>query len=52
MRAVGEETLEPGLGLRHRVGARDACGIEALRARLLDQRRLDRGRIGQKSRLA
>jgi hypothetical protein len=52
MGAFGEKAFEPRFRFRHRVGPRDACDIEAARARPFDQRRLDFVPIGQKSRLA
>ena len=52
MRAVGEETLEPRFGFRHRIGTCDAGGVEAARTRLRDESFLDLIGVGQKSRLA
>jgi hypothetical protein len=52
MRAIGKETFEPCFRFRHRVGLGDAGDIEAAQRRLLAQRSLDRGEIGQKSRSA
>ena len=52
VRAVGEETLEPRFRLGDGVGPRHADDVEAVRARLLDQRGFDRGGIVQKSRSA
>src|SRR5262249_6526939 len=50
--AFGEEARERVLGLRDRVGPRHRDRIEAAEPRLFDQRSLDGGRIGQKSRSA
>jgi hypothetical protein len=49
--AFGEELLESRLRQRRGVGPRDADGVEAARARSLDQRYFDAGGIAQKSRL-
>jgi hypothetical protein len=52
MRAVGDETFEARFRFGHRIRLGDAGDGKAVRGRALDQRGLDRGRIGQKSRLA
>jgi hypothetical protein len=52
MRAVGEKTLEPRFGLRHRIGTRNAGDVEAARMRVFDDGRFYFFGIGQKSRLA
>jgi hypothetical protein len=49
MLAVGDEALEMGLGVAKRIGARHADNVEALRAGLRVERRLD---AVQKSRSA
>jgi hypothetical protein len=50
--AFGKELSKPRGSVRDRVGPGDARDIEAVRCRGFDQRRFDRGRIGQKSRSA
>jgi hypothetical protein len=52
MMSVGEECRERIAGMPDRIGPRHRDGVEAERARFVDQRRLERGRIGQKSRSA
>jgi hypothetical protein len=52
MGTVGEETLEMLFCFGDGVWPRDADDAEALRARLRDKPRLERGRIVQKSRSA
>jgi hypothetical protein len=52
MRAVGKKPLKPRFGFRHSVWFGDTGDIEAAQLRLLAQRGLDRGGIGQKSRSA
>ena len=52
MRAVGEELCQPFFRFRHSVGLGHACDVEAARLRVFDQRLLDCGRVGQKSRSA
>ena len=51
VRAVGEEAAQPLGGLRDGVRPRDADGVEAVRARGVGERGLERGRR-QKSRSA
>jgi hypothetical protein len=50
--AFGEELEQPHACERHRVGARDAEHVEAVRPGGFDQARLEICEIGQKSRLA
>jgi len=45
MCALGQELLEPRLGVRRGVRRRDADGVEAMLARGLDQRCLERDGI-------
>jgi hypothetical protein len=52
MRAVGDELREARFYLRDCIGSRDADGVEAMLARGGDERRLERSRVAQKSRLA
>jgi hypothetical protein len=52
MRALAEELRQPGLGVADSIRARNARNIESLRVRGGDQRSLEFGRIGQKSRSA
>jgi hypothetical protein len=52
MRALGQKLLEPVLGLRYRLGPRDADRVEAVRARGFGERGFQRNRIIQKSRSA
>lgn len=52
MCAVGDEALKPRFGFRHGIGARYAQAIEAVRAGLFRNQRLEFGGIGQKSRSA
>jgi hypothetical protein len=52
MGAVGEESFESFLRFGNRIRLCDAYSIEAARASLLSEASLDRGRFGQKSRLA
>jgi hypothetical protein len=52
MPAFGDESLEALAHLRDGIGPRNAEGVEAVRARGIGERGLDRGGIGQKSRLA
>jgi len=52
MGAVGEELTQPLARQRDRVGPRDAEKVETVRARNVDERRLERNRIAQKSRSA
>jgi hypothetical protein len=52
MRAVGEKAFEPRFGFGHRVGPRHAYGVEAVGARLFDERGFNLKRLFQKSRLA
>jgi hypothetical protein len=50
--AVVEELCERIAGMPDRIGPRHRDGVEAERARFIDERGLERGRIGQKSRSA
>ena len=50
--AVGQKAPQPLGRLRNRVGPRDADDVEAVCARGLGERRLERRRIVQKSRSA
>jgi hypothetical protein len=52
MRPVGEERLEMRFRFGDGIGPCDADDAETLGARLRDKPGLERGRIGQKSRLA
>lgn len=52
MGAVGEEAFEPRLGLRRRIGPRDAGDVEAALIRLGDEGGFDLKRICQKSKSA
>jgi hypothetical protein len=46
VQAFGDEALEPPLGLRDGVGARDAGGVETLRAGFAFKRGFQRVRVG------
>jgi len=50
--AVGEKLREAEFCFAERVGSRDAGNVEAVRAREVADRGLDRGGVGQKSRSA
>jgi hypothetical protein len=50
--AIGEECRERIAGMPDRIGPGHRDGIEAERARFVDQRGLERSRIVQKSRSA
>jgi hypothetical protein len=52
MRPIGEELREPLFRLRNRIRPGDADSVEPMLTRGGDERRLERGRIVQKSRLA
>jgi hypothetical protein len=45
MCAIGEETLQPGFGLRRRIRLGDTDRVEAARDGALDQRSLDFNRV-------